>query len=815
MAANAGELSPERLRAVCDAGVFSFRSTEELPALDEVIGQDRAMRAMAFGIDIDTSGYHMFALGSSGTGKTTTLLKFLQREASSRPVPDDWLYINNFTDPDKPRALCLPAGMGCQLQTDMNKLADELRGAVPRAFESAEYTKQQEQLSSEMQKQHQSLLEETNRYAQEHGLAILQTPQGLIIAPVVNGAVLSPEKLQHLDETTRQQISANEQEVQNKLRETMRQMQQVQREAREHANELDRQTVAYAVGHLLDELRERYAQFPTVVTLLEEIRADILENAQAIKEIRQLEQMQSEQMPFAAMLGRQLPSFDQYRVNLIVNNCETKGAPVILARNPSYQNLVGRIEHQGQFGTLVTNFNMIKGGLLHKANGGYLLIDAREVLTKPLAWEGMERALKNKLVEIESLLEAYGMFATRSLSPEPIPLHLKVVLLGDPQIYYLLFAYDPDFRELFKVKVDFAHRMERSPQTTDQYARFIATVCREEGLKHFSPGGVAKVVDHGARLVEHQEKLATKFGDIVDLIRQSSYWAGKNGHELVDAQDVKQALDEKVYRANQIQQLLEEMIAEGTLLVDTGGTRTGQVNGLAVLSLGDYAFGKPSRITAVIHVGNAGVMNIDREVKMGGRIHNKGALILAGYLGGKYATDVPLALSASITFEQVYEEIEGDSASSVELYALLSALSGYPLRQDLAVTGSVNQHGQVQAIGGVNEKIEGFFDVCRLTGLTGSQGVMIPHSNARHLMLREDVVDAAREGKFHIYPVSTIDEGIALLTGKPAGERGADGRYPDDSVNGAVQRRLRELTQKEKGFMQPENEKKDEEKGEG
>jgi len=799
------ELTPEQLRQVCDPGVFTFRGTDELPALEETIGQERAMRAAAFGIDIDTSGYHLFALGPSGTGKTTTLLKFLQREAGTHPVPADWLYVNNFANPDQPRALQLPAGTGNRLQTDMNRLVDELRSVVPRVFESAEYSKQQEEVGNQAQQQHQALLEEMNRYAQSRGMAIVTTPQGLLIAPVANGTVLGPDKLQQIDEATKQKMAANEQEVQTKLRDTMRQIQQIQRQTRERIIELDRQAVGNAVGHLLDELRERYASFPSVIALLDDIRQDIVENAQTFKDIRQLEQMQAEQAPMAAFLGRQLPTFEQYRVNLLVDNSETKGAPVILARNPSYHNLVGRIEHLGQFGTLVTNFNLIKGGLLHKANGGYLLVEARDVLTKPLAWEGLSRALKNKLVEIESLLEAYGMFATRTLTPEPIPLHLKVVLLGDPMIYYLLFAYDPDFRELFKVKVDFASRMERSPETTDQYARFIATVCREETLKPFDPSGVAKVVEHGARLVEHQQKLATKFGDIVDLVRQASYWAGKNGHPTVSAADVAHALDEKVYRSNQIQQLLEEMIGEGTLLIDTEGTQVGQVNGLAVLSLGDYAFGKPSRITAIIHVGNAGVVNIDREAKMGGRIHNKGAMILAGYLGGKYAGDLPLALSASITFEQVYEEIEGDSASSTELYALLSGLSGFPLRQDLAVTGSVNQHGQVQAIGGVNEKIEGYFDVCRLTGLTGRQGVIIPQSNARHLMLRDDVVAAAREGKFHIYTVATIDDGIALLTGHPAGERAPDGTYPDGTVNAAVQLRLRELAKKEKGFMQPED----------
>jgi lon-related putative ATP-dependent protease len=510
--------------------------------------------------------------------------------------------------------------------------------------------------------------------------------------------------------------------------------------------------VAFAVGHLLDDLRERYREHAVVVELLDKISGDILENVQAFRQIRQVEAMREEQNPLANMIGREMPNFDKYKVNLIVNNCDTHGAPVVLARNPSYQNLIGRIEYQGQFGTLVTSFTMIKGGLLHKANGGYLMIDVRDVLARPAAWEGLKRALKTGVVEIEPLAEAVGMaaFATRTLDPEAIPLDIKVVLIGDPMLYYLLFFYDPDFRELFKVKVDFAHHMARTPETTEQYARFIATVCREETLPHFDPSGVARVVEHGARLVEHRDKLVTKFGDIVDLVRQAAYWARKNGRALVTGADVTQAIEEKVYRSDQIQKLIQEAIAQGSLLIDTAGATVGQINGLSVISLGDYAFGRPTRITASVHVGDDGVMNIDREIELGGKIHNKGALILAGYLGKKYATEVPLALAARITFEQTYEEVEGDSASSAELYTLLSALSGFAIRQDLAVTGSVNQHGQVQAIGGVNEKIEGFFDICRASGLTGSQGVVIPRSNVQNLMLRPDVVEAVRNGQFHI-----------------------------------------------------------------
>ncbi|HEX2999467.1 MAG TPA: ATP-binding protein, partial [Armatimonadota bacterium] len=607
------ELSPDQLRRICDPASFTFHSTDDLPSLAEVIGQERALRSVAFGIDIKTPGYHMYALGPNGTGKTKTVQKFLQQEAANRPVPDDWLYVNNFSEADKPRAFRLPPGVGCKLREDMDKLVEELRRDVPRAFESQEYQSQQEEVGQEFEKQRDVLFGEAEKEAEARGLAILPTPQGLMIAPAVNGKVLTPDQVQHLSDEKRQQLAAAQEEIQSKLRDTMRSVQQLQRNARERGNEMDRNVVAYAVGHWIDELRERYAEYPPVVKLLDEIRDDILKNVQAFKQIRQIEQMQTEPTPFAAMLGREMPSFDQYKVNLIVNNCNTKGAPVILVRNPSYNNLIGRIEHTGQFGMLVTNFNLIKGGLLHKANGGYIMINVRDLLMKPLAWEGLKRALKSKTVEIESMAEMYGAFATHTLEPEPIPLDIKVILIGDPYIYYLLYALDPEFQELFKVKADFTTRMDRTPETTEQYASFIATVVREENLRHFDPSGVAKVVEHGSRIVQDQRKLATKFGDVVDLIRESSYWARKNNHDLVTGNDVTQAIKEKVYRSDLVETLLQEMITDGTIMIDTDKMVAGQINGLAVLSLGDYAFGKPSRITARTYVGDAGVVNIERE----------------------------------------------------------------------------------------------------------------------------------------------------------------------------------------------------------
>lgn len=806
VAGNRGELSVEELRWTLDPESLGFSSTEDLGTLDGVIGQDRAVRAVSFGVDIEGPGYHVFVLGPSGTGKTTMVRKFLERLAPDRPVPDDWLYVNNFEDADKPIALRMPAGMGCQFRQDMDRVVDELNTEIPRTFESEEYEREQQQIQEEFQRRRQALFEELEREAQARGFAILQGAGGVMMAPVIQGNVVTPEQFGQLSEEQRQRIENGRGELQDRLRDTMRQVQQLQREARDRTRDLDRQAMRNTIEHLIDELEAKYAEFEPVMAFLSRVTADLLDKVQDFKQQRQIEQMQQQNPLAVAMAGQQAPSFDRYRVNLIVDNCDAQGAPVVIEDNPTYYNLVGRVEHQVQLGALVTNFTMIRAGALQRANGGYLILDARDVLTSPFAWEALKRSLRSNQIKIEAMGEAYRAITTRTLEPEPIPLDVKVVLIGEPLLYYLLLNLDPDFRELFKVKADFASDMRRDGDGVQEYATFIVSIVREENLRHFAASGVAKVVEHGARMVSHKNKLAVRFGDVVDLLRQSSYWAGKNGHDLVQAEDVQRAIDEDIYRSSQIEERMQEMIEEGTILIDTEGMVGGQVNGISVLSLGDYVFGKPSRITARTYVGNAGVVNIDRETELGGRIHNKGVLILSGYLGGRYALDVPLALSASLTFEQLYEEVEGDSASSAELYALLSSLSGYPINQELAVTGSVNQRGQVQAIGGVNQKIEGYYLTCKLKRLTGNQGVVIPRDNVKHLMLREEVVDAVREGRFHVYAVSTIDEGIEILTGKEAGQQQEDGSYPEGTVNWAVQNKLRELAEKVKGFARPEAE---------
>ncbi len=786
------ELKPEELRRTVDPAQLHFQSTADLEPVIGVIGQPRAVEAVDFGVSIASPGYNMFALGPSGTGRTTTIMKSLAREAAGKPVPNDWCYVNNFGEPHRPRVLRLPPGRATQLRSDMNNLIDELTTELPRAFESEDYARQKEQIGREIADEKQRLLSQLERYAAERGFALVRTPAGVGIVPVREGKALTPEEYGRLERGVREQLEAEGARLQEALNATLRQSRRLDRLARERIQRLDREVAAFATGPIFDELRETYAEFPGVLDYLNAAQKDVIDNLETFRQARAAE---TGEVPaaLARLMAIQAPSLDRYRVNVAVDNSQTRGAPLIQETNPTFPNLVGRIEYQAQFGALVTNFTLIKAGALLRANGGYLVLDAREVLLSPFAWDALKRALKTRCLRVEEMGQEYRFAITATLEPEPVPLEIKVVLIGEPLLYYLLYAYDEDFRELFKVKADFAVVMDWTPEAADQYIRFIAGVSREEKLRPFAPSGVARIMEQSARQVEDQRKLSTRFGDVIDLLREASFWAGEAGHGLVTAEDVRKAVDTRIYRSNQIEERIREMVARGILLVAVDGEVAGQVNGLSVMQFGDYGFGRPSRITARIAAGRDGVIDIQRETKMGGPIHSKGVLILSGYLAGKYATARPLTLSASIAFEQLYEGVEGDSASSTELYALLSSLSGYPIRQGLAVTGSVNQYGKVQAIGGVNQKIEGFFDVCRVLGLSGQQGVLIPADNAQHLMLREDVIEAVRQGRFHIYPVNTIDEGIEVLTGRPAGEQQPDGTYPEGTVNGAVQARLRAL----------------------
>lgn len=787
------ELSPEQLRRTCDPAELGFESTAELAPLTEIIGQPRATRAIDFGIEIPSYGFNIYALGPAGAGKTTTIRQFLEPKAARQPQPADCCYVNNFADPYRPRALWLPAGRGAVFRRDVANLVKQLQADIPQAFESEAYQERRQQLVREFQERRNAQFTQLEAFARERGFAIVQTPMGVMFAPTLHGQVLNQEQYEALDPSVKEQFRAQEPAIQEALERTQREVRELEKEARANLEALDREVATFAVDHLVAELKERYADCPGVPEYLDDVQEDVISNVSDFHPAEGKQPVQPNgpgEAPPGAPAG---PSLTRYQVNLIVDNSQTSGAPIVVERNPTYSNLVGRVEHKVQFGALVTDFTMIKPGALHRANGGYLVVEAAGVFKNPFAWDVLKRALRDGQVRPEEMASEMRVMRTVTLEPEPIPLDVKVILIGDARTYYLLYDLDEEFRELFKVVADFDVQMGCTPEALAQYARFIASRCHEEGLRHLTAEAVARVVEYSSRLVEDQEKLSTRFSDIADIVREASYWASRNGHSLVTAGDVQQAIEERTYRSSRLEERIRELIADGAIRVDTDGAVVGQVNGISILQLGDYEFGKPSRITATAYAGKDGVVNIDREVKLSGPIHDKGMLILSSYLGSKYAQRQTLTLSASLVFEQAYEEVEGDSASSAELYALLSSLSGLPLAQGIAVTGSVDQAGNLQPVGGVTRKVEGFFDVCRVKGLTGKQGVIIPWQNVRNLMLREDVVEAVRRGEFHIWPIRAIDEGIEILTGVPAGELQPDGTYPEGTVNARVMGRLQEL----------------------
>jgi len=787
------ELSPEELRRDCNQNLFDFQSTADLDPLLEIIGQDRAAQAIAFGTGISSKGYNIFALGPSGAGKTSSIRRFLELKAAGEPVPDDWCYVQSFDDPSRPRAISVPPGRGCAFRDDMRALVQQISKDMPRAFEGAHYEQRRKEILQELQEQQSSAFAQLEEYLKERSFTLIRTPAGLAIAPVMDGKPLSAEEYAQLDAKTRERFETHRPDLDEQMSKTMRQVREQEKRVRAQVDRLDQELAEFvAAGHLHD-LREKYEDCGSVLEYLSAVEKDIVKNASLF--LAPAEGSGTGAQPLPIPMPSTPSQLDRYEVNLLVDRCGATGAPVVVETNPTYHNVLGRIEHRVELGAMLTNFTMIKSGALHRANGGYLIVEAKRVLSNPLAWDALKRALANREIRIEEMGEAYRAVATAVLEPETIPLHVKVVLIGDAEIYYLLYSLDEDFRELFKVKADFETRMDRTEENVRKYALFIGQCCHQEGLPHFDPSGAARVVEHGSRLVEDQEKLSTRFAEIADLVRESAFWAARNDHPLVTEHDVQRALDQRTRRSSRVEEQILESTQRGFLFLDTSGEVIGQVNGLSVLQMGDYEFGKPSRITARAFSGKAGVLNIDREVKMTGPIHDKGVLIMTGYLGGKYAQQKPLTLSASIVFEQAYEGVEGDSASSTELYALLSSLSGVPISQGIAVTGSVNQRGEIQPVGGVTRKIEGFFDVCKAKGLTGDQGVIIPASNAKSLMLRHDVVEAVREKRFHVYSVSTVDEGISILTGRQAGEADETGTYPESTINALVAERLAQLAE--------------------
>ncbi|SEP19833.1 Lon protease family protein [Nitrosovibrio sp. Nv6] len=787
-------LDHQLLRSPCDPDQLGFQTTADLEDLTEIIGQVRAMDAVHFGASIRHEGYNLFVLGPSGMGKKSSVQQFLEKKAHDEREPDDWCYINNFTQPHKPHALRMPSGRGEELRQHMEKLVDYLRSAIPALFESDEYRAKTAAIQAEFHKRQEDIFKGLGDDAEKQEVTLLRTPEGFAFAPTRNKEVIPPDEYEKLPEEERKRIETAIAELQERLEKILSHVPQWRRERSERVKELNREIALSAVEHMIDELRAIYADLPEVLKYLDAVQQDMVEHVDDFRK-----QEESANISGMTIVTRQ--TFHNYQVNVLATNGKKAGAPIISEDNPTYTNLIGRVEHIAQLGALVTDFTLIKPGALHRANGGYLLLDIRKVLVQPFAWEGLKRALQSREIHIESLGQMYSLISTVSLEPEPIPLDAKIVLFGDRLFYYLLQEYDPEFSELFKVAADFEERIERSADTLMMYARLISALTRKEALLPFDRSGVARVIEHSARLAGDAERLSIHMRSVADLLREADHWAREAGHEVVAAGDVQRAIDTQIRRQDRLKDRLHEEILRGTLMIDTEGAVAGQVNGLSVIVLGNFAFAQPTRITATTRFGDGELINIEREVKLSGAIHSKGILILSSFLAARYARNQPLALSASLVFEQSYGMVEGDSASMAELCALLSNLASAPINQAFAVTGSVNQLGQAQAIGAVNEKIEGFFDICAARGLNGEQGVLIPSTNVKHLMLRQDVVAAAKAGQFHIYPIENVDQAIGILTNLPAGEPGDSGEYPEGSLNQRVAARLNELTEISKSFL--------------
>jgi predicted ATP-dependent protease len=800
MPASAAEaLRPDQLSRPCDPARFRFATTAEIPESAPILGQDRAMSAIEFGMGIRRHGYNVFALGPSGAGKHAIVLRALEQRAAAEPTPTDWCYVHDFATAHRPRAVSLPPGKGVKLRDDMARLVEDLRTAITAALETEEYRARLQEIEEELSERRDKALAELRERAAGQDVALIRTPLGFALAPMRQDHVLDADAFGSLPEEERQRIRGTIEALEEDLDKVLHQMPKWQRETRDKIAELKRAVTTGAVGSLIEELKSEYEGQRGVEEYLSSVQGDVIENAEDFRRPKNGEEPGLVDLLMARAGAGRAP-LGRYQINVLVDHGRAPGAPVIYEDKPDFPNLIGRIEHIAQMGTLVTDFTLIKPGALHRANGGYLVLDARRVLLEPFAWDGLKRALRAREVRVDSLGQALGLVSTVALEPEPIPLDLKVVLIGDPLLYYLLYDLDPDFRDLFKVPADFEASMDRSEAGLALYAALVGTVVRKERLRPFTAAGVARVIDHAARMAGDTEKVSVGLEGLSDLLREADHWAALAGNDAVDRADVQRAIDARIQRAAGLRDRLQKEIERGTIMIATDGDATGQVNGLSIVELGGFAFARPSRITARVRLGAGAVIDIEREVRLGGPLHSKGVLILSGFLAGRYVPDQPLSLSATLVFEQSYGFVEGDSASSAELYALLSALADVPIKQALAVTGSVNQRGEIQSVGALNEKIEGFFDLCKARSLTGAQGVLIPAANKRHLMLRDDVIQAVKDGMFHIFAVETVDQGIEILTGVPAGTRDKTGQFPEGTINHRVERRLTELASQARAF---------------
>lgn len=787
------ELSPEKLRLQCPPSQVGCETSADLDPVEGIIGQERALKALKFGVEMKGKGFNVYAAGPPITGRRPATRSFLEGIAKTRPVPPDWVYVNNFQNPYEPKALMLPAGKAKVFQREMKSFVDQAKRAIPATLQSDEFLSRTNTITKKAVADRNKILNDLNKQAGTLGYTVKMTQLGITIIPVVDGKPVSQEQFDTLPARLKKKYDQNRDTMRSALDKAGKQVNDLDVNTVEELKKLREDSVHYAIGGLMDSLIAKYKDLAAVAQHLNDVKDDILENTEVFTP-GEAEAKPSDEQPSPQESKPSDQAFRKYDVNVIVDNSDLKGAPVIAEDNPTAANLLGKVEYESKFGALVTDFTMIKGGSLHRANGGFLVVGVDELLRNQFSYDGLKRALQSASLQIEDIGQRMGG-ATKTPVPQPIPLNLKIIIVGDHATYQALYTLDPDFPILFKVKAHFDDSIERNDKNQKTYGSFVHSLCEKEGLNHLEATALAKVIEYGSRLAEDQTKLSTKFPQIADLIREASFYSTQDGSKVIKEAHIRKALDEKVYRSNLLDEKVKEMIQRGIILIDTSGSKVGQVNGLSVISLGDFDFGQPSRITASLGLGRRGIIDIERESKLGGQIHTKGVLIISGYLENKYAHNKRLSLSCRLVFEQSYGGVEGDSASSTELYAILSALSDLPIKQNLAVTGSVNQKGEVQAIGGVNEKIEGFYQTCKIKGLRGDEGVVIPKSNVQHLMLNEEVVDAVKRGKFHIYPVGVIDEGIEILTGVKAGELQRDGRYDESSVHFRVNRRLLEMAE--------------------
>jgi lon-related putative ATP-dependent protease len=786
-------LAASELYSRCEAELLDFETTAELPSTDVAVGQGRALAALDFGVRMHDHGYNLFVLGRSGSQRHRIVEEFLTSQTARTERPFDWCYLNNFDDERKPIAVSLPAGRGAELRRDAAQLIEELRGAIPAALDSEQHRSGIADINQEFEDRIKAAFEELQEQAKQSELSLVSTPHGFAIAPTSGDELLSDEDFERLPAEEKKRRTNAMEAMSAKLRAHIGQLPQWQKERRDRIKTLHHELIELAVGQLIDQVRSGYAEIPVLIEYFRKLREDVIDNA------KYFQATEEEGTPRFLDFTQQA-SLRRYEINLLVDHASDHKPPVVYENNPSVSNLLGRVEHTAQFGALITNFTMILPGALHKANGGYLILDADRLLMEPLAWSALKRALAAREIKIESLGQLLSIVSTVSLEPQPIPANVKVILIGERWIYYLLSERDPEFGELFKVAADFEDRIDRSTDNIKRYARLVGNLARVEGLSPLTRAAVARVIEHSARMLGDAEKLTTRLRDVADLIREANFWATQDSAQVIDGAHVEKAIDSQIARLDRLRSEMQEKILRNTVLIDTDGAKVAQVNGLSVLAIGNFAFGQPSRITASIRVGDGTIVDIERETELGGPIHSKGVLILSSYLRAKYAPDTPLSVSASLVFEQSYGGVEGDSASVAETCALLSAISGLPMRQSLAVTGSVNQHGFTQVIGGVNEKIEGFFDICKARGLMSGHGVLIPKDNVQHLMLRHDVIAAVDAGRFNIYPIVTIDEAMELLTGVEAGERDTAGMFPGNTVNYLIEKRLTELAEIRREF---------------